>query len=137
MEVPADVASQLLRREVDDSAPPELLADDRSRLQHRPLVWIEQVEPCREKCADRRRHRDLRGRVGEPPARVAADKRAFVEATRVIHINTNPHNAKTLVQFHDRQAVVVNPPSLPLSDAEMDRVAELFRVYGQPPERGS
>jgi uncharacterized radical SAM protein YgiQ len=48
-----------------------------------------------------------------------------VEATRHIHINTNPFNAKTLVQFHDRQAVVVNPPSLPLSDAEMDRVYDL------------
>src|SRR5262245_7489270 len=52
---------------------------------------------------------------------VRDDKRAFIEATRVIHINTNPHNARTLVQFHERQAVVVNPPSLPLSDAEMDR----------------
>ena len=42
---------------------------------------------------------------------------AFVEATRLIHINTNPFNAKTLVQYHDRQAVVVNPPTLPLSRA--------------------
>src|SRR5262249_16001364 len=50
---------------------------------------------------------------------VKSDKWAFVEATRLIHINTNPHNAKTLVQFHDRQAVVVNPPALPLTDAEM------------------
>jgi uncharacterized radical SAM protein YgiQ len=56
---------------------------------------------------------------------VAADKRAFVEATRLIHVNTNPLNAKTLVQFHDRQAVVVNPPSLPLAEAEMDRVYDL------------
>ncbi len=51
---------------------------------------------------------------------VKSDKLAFVEATRVIHINTNPFNAKTLVQYHDRQAVVVNPPSLPLSEGEMD-----------------
>ncbi len=57
---------------------------------------------------------------------VKADKLAFVEATRLIHINTNPHNARTLVQYHDRQAVVVNPPALPLSEAEMDR------VYGLP-----
>jgi hypothetical protein len=40
-----------------------------------------------------------------------AGKRAFVEATRNIHINTNPYNAKTLIQFHDRQAVVVTPPT--------------------------
>ena len=56
---------------------------------------------------------------------VKADKLAFAEATRLIHINTNPYNAKTLVQFHDREAVVVNPPCLPLSQAEMDRVYDL------------
>jgi uncharacterized radical SAM protein YgiQ len=57
---------------------------------------------------------------------VKSDKLAFVEATRLIHINTNPHNARTLVQFHERQAVVVNPPALPLTEAEMDR------IYGLP-----
>jgi uncharacterized radical SAM protein YgiQ len=57
---------------------------------------------------------------------VKTDKLAFVEATRLIHINTNPFNAQTLVQFHERQAVVVNPPALPLSEAEMDQ------VYGLP-----
>jgi uncharacterized radical SAM protein YgiQ len=56
---------------------------------------------------------------------VARDRMAFVEATRLIHINTNPLNALTLVQYHDRQAVVVNPPSLPLSQQEMDRVYDL------------
>jgi uncharacterized radical SAM protein YgiQ len=30
-----------------------------------------------------------------------------------------------LVQYHDRQAVVVNPPALPLPEAEMDRVFDL------------
>jgi uncharacterized radical SAM protein YgiQ len=56
---------------------------------------------------------------------VKSDKLAFVEATRVIHVNTNPFNAKTLVQYHDRQSVVVNPPALPLTQAEMDRVYDL------------
>ena len=56
---------------------------------------------------------------------VKADKLTFAEATRLIHVNTNPLNAKTLVQYHDRQAVVVNPPALPLSEAEMDRVYDL------------
>jgi uncharacterized radical SAM protein YgiQ len=56
---------------------------------------------------------------------VKADKLTFADATRLIHINTNPLNAKTLVQYHDRQAVVVNPPSLPLSQEEMDRVYDL------------
>jgi uncharacterized radical SAM protein YgiQ len=56
---------------------------------------------------------------------VKADKHAFVDATRLCHVNTNPFNAKTLVQFHDRQAMVVNPPALPLSQAEMDHVYDL------------
>src|SRR6185436_10086077 len=56
---------------------------------------------------------------------VRDDKFAFAEATRIIHTNTNPFNAATLVQFHDRQAVVQNPPSFPLSQAEMDAVYDL------------
>ena len=57
---------------------------------------------------------------------VRADKRAFAEATRLIHLETNPHNARRLVQYHDRQAVVVNPPQFPISQAAMDR------IYGLP-----
>jgi uncharacterized radical SAM protein YgiQ len=60
---------------------------------------------------------------------VKSDKLAFAEATRIIHTNTNPFNAATLVQFHDRQAVVQNPPALPLSQEEMDS------VYGLPYNR--
>jgi uncharacterized radical SAM protein YgiQ len=56
---------------------------------------------------------------------VKADKPTFAEATRLIHINTNPFNAKTLVQFHERQAVVVNPPALPLANEDMDRIYDL------------
>ena len=56
---------------------------------------------------------------------VKADKLAFAEATRIIHINTNPFNAKTLIQFHDREAIVVTPPALPLAQEEMDRIYDL------------
>jgi uncharacterized radical SAM protein YgiQ len=56
---------------------------------------------------------------------VAADTLAFAEATRLIHVNTNPLNAAALVQFHGREAVVATPPDLPLSEAEMDRVYDL------------
>ena len=55
-----------------------------------------------------------------------ADKRTFAEATQIIHQETNPLNARTLVQFHDRQAVVCNPPALPISQDDMDR------IYGLP-----
>jgi uncharacterized radical SAM protein YgiQ len=60
-----------------------------------------------------------------PFEQVKTDKLTFAEATRLIHINTNPFNAKTLVQLHDREAIVVNPPDLPLSQQEMDAVYDL------------
>ncbi len=56
---------------------------------------------------------------------VKADKMAFVEATRLIHSHTNPFNAATLIQYHDRQAIVQNPPAFPLSQAEMDAIFDL------------
>jgi len=56
---------------------------------------------------------------------VKGDKLAFAEATRLIHINTNPFNARTLVQYHERQVVVVNPPDMPLSQEEMDQTYDL------------
>jgi uncharacterized radical SAM protein YgiQ len=59
-------------------------------------------------------------------AEVRRNKRAFAEATRRIHHETNPHNARRLVQWHDRQAVVCNPPPLPISQAAMDA------IYGLP-----
>jgi len=57
---------------------------------------------------------------------IKGDRFAFAKATRIIHQETNPLNARALVQFHDRQAVVANPPGLPISEEDMDR------VYGLP-----
>ena len=57
--------------------------------------------------------------------KVCQDRFAFAEATKIIHTHTNPFNAAALIQFHDRQAVVVNPPSLPLSDGQMDQIYDL------------
>jgi len=57
---------------------------------------------------------------------VVRDPLAFCELTRLSHLETNPHNARRLVQRHGREAVVVHPPALPLEQAEMDQ------VYGLP-----
>jgi len=51
---------------------------------------------------------------------IKEDKFAFAEATRLIHSHTNPFNAATLVQYHERQAIVQNPPCFPLTQQEMD-----------------
>lgn len=56
---------------------------------------------------------------------VKGDKWAFAEATRLIHLHTNPYNASALAQWHNDQLVVCNPPSLPLSPEQMDRIYDL------------
>lgn len=56
---------------------------------------------------------------------VASSKPLFAEATRKIHIHTNPFNAKTLAQQHGNQWIIVTPPSLPLSKTEMDQAYDL------------
>lgn len=64
---------------------------------------------------------------------VVADKFEFAEATKIIHTETNPWNARRLVQMHDRQAVVVNPPRLPISQAAMDAIYDLpFDRHAHP-----
>ncbi|MCR9293209.1 MAG: YgiQ family radical SAM protein [bacterium] len=57
---------------------------------------------------------------------VVESKEQFAEATRIIHNETNPYNARRLIQWHGNQAVVVNPPQLPISEQAMDR------IYGLP-----
>ncbi|MBI3298269.1 MAG: YgiQ family radical SAM protein [Elusimicrobia bacterium] len=51
---------------------------------------------------------------------VKADKDKFLKATAAIHHETNPFNAKTIVQYHARRAVVQTPPQLPVSQERMD-----------------
>jgi uncharacterized radical SAM protein YgiQ len=74
---------------------------------------------------------EVAGRIPHPALtlpsfeQVRDDKHAFAEATRLIHSNTNPFNAAALIQFHDRQVVVQNPPAYPLTQEEMDAVYDL------------
>jgi len=52
-------------------------------------------------------------------------KMRFVKMTQLAYENLNPYRAKTLVQEHGDEAIVVNPPSFPLSTEEMDAVYDL------------
>jgi radical SAM superfamily enzyme YgiQ (UPF0313 family) len=53
---------------------------------------------------------------------VSKDRVAFARATRLLHRETNPLNARRLVQAHGLRRVVINPPPHGLSEAEMDAV---------------
>jgi uncharacterized radical SAM protein YgiQ len=56
---------------------------------------------------------------------VARDPVLYAHASRVLHLESNPGNARALVQRHGDRDVWVNPPPIPLTTAEMDRVYEL------------
>jgi uncharacterized radical SAM protein YgiQ len=56
---------------------------------------------------------------------VEADKSQFAKMTRLIYENLNPYLDVTLVQENDLEAVVVNPPSLPMETPELDRIYAL------------
>ncbi len=60
---------------------------------------------------------------------VKDDPVLYAHASRVLHLETNPGNARALVQAHGSghtgRDVWINPPPIPLSTAEMDLVFDL------------
>jgi uncharacterized radical SAM protein YgiQ len=60
---------------------------------------------------------------------VKSDPVLYAHANRVLHLETNPGNARALVQAHGEghtaRDVWVNPPPIPLTTTEMDHVFDL------------
>jgi len=57
--------------------------------------------------------------------KVTNDPALYAHASRVLHQESNPYNAKILVQKHGSQDVWVNTPPIPLTTEEMDYVFDL------------
>ncbi len=56
---------------------------------------------------------------------VRGDAILYAHASRILHLESNPGNARSLVQRHGDVDVWLNPPPLPLSTKEMDAIYEL------------
>jgi len=56
---------------------------------------------------------------------VKSDPVLYAHANRVLHLETNPGNARALVQAHGERDLWINPPPIPLSTPEMDHVFDL------------
>lgn len=54
--------------------------------------------------------------------KVKSDPVLYAHANRVLHLETNPGNARALVQRHAEKDVWFNPPPIPLTTEEMDYV---------------
>jgi len=61
--------------------------------------------------------------------KVRNDRVLYAHANRVLHLETNPGNARALVQKHGEHDLWLNPPPIPLNTEEMDY------VYGMPFQR--
>ena len=64
---------------------------------------------------------------------VKSDPVLYAHANRVLHLETNPGNARALVQAHGDRDLWVNPPPIPLATAEMDHVFDLPYARGPHP----
>jgi uncharacterized radical SAM protein YgiQ len=68
------------------------------------------------------------GRTVKLPSfeQIRDDLQAFARMTRHVHLETNPKNARRLTQAHGDRTVVINPPRISPSEAELDL------AYDQP-----
>ena len=75
----------------------------------------------------RPRHLDRARSVVRLPSfeQVRADPVLYAHASRVFHQETNPGNARALIQGHGDRTLWLNPPPIPLTTGELDRVYEL------------
>ncbi len=56
---------------------------------------------------------------------VKSSELLYAHASRQLHLETNPGNAKAIFQRHGKQGVWLNPPALPLKTKELDQIFEL------------
>ena len=61
--------------------------------------------------------------------KVKNDSALYAHASRVLHQESNPYNARPLIQKHGTKEIWVNPPPIPLETDEMDS------VFGFPYQR--
>lgn len=67
---------------------------------------------------------------------VKQDKEAYARASRVLHRESNPGNARPLVQRHGNRELWVTRPPIPLTTPEMDSVYDLPYARAPHPSYG-
>lgn len=123
------------------SPPPDPYADEGARLaaaaQGRPTGTppAPQVVKFFRKVPNAQRERSV---IRMPSfEQVSADPVLYAHASRILHLESNPGNARALVQRHGNAEVWINPPPIPLSTADMDAIYELPYARRPHPSYGS
>src|SRR5271170_7168994 len=107
--------------------PPDPYADEEQRLktlaETPPAPQQHQVVKFFRKVPNAQRDRSV---IRMPSfEQVLKDPVLYAHASRILHLESNPGNARALVQRHGTQELWLNPPPIPLSTAEMDWVYDL------------
>jgi uncharacterized radical SAM protein YgiQ len=68
---------------------------------------------------------------------VSADAVLYAHASRILHLESNPGNARALVQRHGNWELWLNPPPIPLTQSDMDAIYELPYARRPHPAYGS
>jgi uncharacterized radical SAM protein YgiQ len=68
---------------------------------------------------------------------VSADAVLYAHASRILHLESNPGNARALVQRHGNLELWLNPPPIPLAQSDMDAIYELPYARRPHPVYGS
>src|SRR6202161_3218670 len=68
---------------------------------------------------------------------VSRDAVLYAHASRILHMESNPGNARALVQRHGTQELWLNPPPIPLTQSDMDAIYELPYARRPHPAYGS
>ena len=102
----------------------EISQDEKERRES-ALYGIEFDEQGRPLTARKKREKlDRQKTVIRLPSfeKVRGDRVLYAHANRVLHLETNPGNARALVQKHGDVDLWLNPPPIPLTTEEMDYV---------------
>jgi len=116
-------------------------------IEHANPYQMQQDMPCDDKKAHREREKstpvsimDISEQRAHTVIRmpsyeaVAEDEVLYAHASRLLHLETNPGNARALIQRHGTREVWINPPPIPLSTEELDGVFDL--PYSRLPYQG-
>jgi uncharacterized radical SAM protein YgiQ len=136
-----EVAHRLAKAKGDRAAAFAAMDDIRGVALTKPAVpegWTElHADDITDSDEGARMTRDGRTVVRLPSfEQVAADAETYARASRVLHRESNPGNARPLVQRHGDRELWVTPPPIPLTTEEMDRVYELPYARGPHPAYG-
>jgi uncharacterized radical SAM protein YgiQ len=136
-ELPQDY-TQIDSTELDvpgPTAPPvDPYADEAARLATQPKTAPNVVKFYRKVPNDRRDKSVIRLPSYE---QVSKDPVLYAHASRILHMESNPGNARALVQRHGDFDLWLNPPPVPLSTEDMDGIYELPYARRPHPSYGS